>query len=47
MMCLATQGIFMFNEKLYKQVEGVMMEKSLWSNNSKFFPRTYRKKDIC
>ena len=34
LMCLATQGIFMFNEKLYKQVDGVMMGKFLWPNSS-------------
>ena len=37
LMFIATQGIFMFNEKLYKQIDGVTKGKTTWPHPSLHF----------
>ena len=43
LMFIATQGIFMFDGKLYKQIDGVTMGNPLGPTLAKFFFRTFRK----
>ena len=37
LMFIATQGIFMFNGKLYKQIDGITMENPLGPTLANFF----------
>ena len=47
LLLLATQGIFMHNERFYKQVEGIIMGNPLGPTMGKFLYGSFRRKNFC